>query len=325
MTLEVQTEGRTSGRAGASPAASSGRRRQPLATVKDICWLLYLYPLRWIVAQLPAGGVDWLCRMVTLLCQVPTRGEKRRMAVAGARALGSQRSRSELRAISRRWVANSVRQAFDDLLYARSAHSMREFKVNVCGLKHLEKANAAGKGVIVLSGHFFATRAAQRYLAERGYLWLSVVGGQASEWKRTGTGLAQARRRTIGGKPLEAVSIRDPACLPKIVQRLRSGGLVSIRLDSPIAQNAVWHPFLGKPSRFPTGFLEIVRRTGCALLPMLATGDARGLTIRFDEPAQMVMAPTRDEYAAANLPPLAAKLESWVVEYPDQWEPWLGF
>ena len=303
------------------------RRRRPLVTVKDFAWLLYVYPGRWIASILPAGAVRLAGRITELLCQFLMRQDKKKTVARLARALGPEVSERELRRIARTWAANGVRYAFHRLARKRSESSARHRRVEVRGLEHLQEAVAAGHGAILVSGHFFAGRLIRPALAELGYPAMGVRGGRLREWGlgQLGKKLVQPElRRVWGDGNRDHVLVDDPDCVLKIVKRLRSGGLVSLRLDVPFSRNVVERPFLGARFRFSTGFLEIARQTGCAVVPVLAVSAGSTFAVSLDPPLRLRPAATREDFISESLPLLVSRLEFWIRQYPDQWEPWLS-
>ena len=302
-------------------------RKRPLITIKDVAWLLYVYPLRWLSSVIPARAVRFLGRMAVPLCQLVTRRDKERMVTILRRALGSEPSEAELRHISRQWVSNGVRRSFNRLTRKASESAMRGYRVEIRGLEHLKEASGAGSGVIVVAGHFFGSRLMRRALEKAGYPVMGVRAGRPLDWALGRFGIRFVRPRLLPSAAESAggrVRLDDPDCTLKIVSRLRSGGLVTILLDSPLSRNTLRLPFLGGHFRFSTGFLEIARHTGCAVIPALSGVDGSAFTVAFLEPLRLLPAPAREDFVSANLPTLVSTLESWVLQYPDQWESWLS-
>lgn len=231
----------------------------------------------------------------------------------------------QARSISRRFLANAIRRLRDDLIMDKLLAAGRLRPVEVAGLDHLESARRAGRGVMVVSGHFYATRLAKRYLAELGYPMLSVRHGSPPDKQMGYLGRKWLQKRYLDflhGVIRDEVFLQDPECTLKIFARLRSGGLVHVHMDAPFSRDQMRLPFLGKHSRFPGGFLRIVRVSGCALVPMLCLGDSSGFSIRFDEPIRLIDGASHEEFISRNLPPLVRWLEAQILAYPDQWDAW---
>lgn len=113
----------------------------------------------------------------------------------------------------------------------------------------------------------------------------------------------------------------DPDCTLKMLQSLRSGGLVNVHYDVRGKTRPLHGQFLGLPRRFPAGILHIVYLSGCAVIPMLCLGNGRGFRIVFSPPLDIANAPAPNEFAA-NLPAFAAAIERHITEHPEEWVLW---
>jgi len=302
----------------------SSFHRAQFVTLDDLLWFLYLYPLRLLAAL----GFQKLIYGLGRLFQF--RVEQRVEVVAGrmlaARTAGITSDAAP--AIARRMLANSQCRMLDDLILSWPSRARRLRCAGIEGLEHLDRAAASGKGVVLLTAHFCATRVSKRYLATRGYPLLTVrdritVGDW---WGRLGRRFLEPRRlqflRSIAG---EAVYVQDSAFALKILQRLRSGGLVHILFDGRSGnKSAVW-PFFGVPRNFPTGIFEIIRLSGCAVVPMLCLGRSSAFRIKFGPALEIVAASGREEFVGANLPNFVRILEKQIQAHPEEWEQWISF
>lgn len=296
---------------------------RPLFSAKDLLWLLYLYPVRSCVRRLPVSFVQSCTERAMPIFHLLLRGARKHLERELAAKLGVT---AELtRSIAGRFLANAVRRLRDDLIVDKLLAAGRLRPVQITGLDSLESARRAGRGVMVVSGHFYATRLAKRYLAEIGYPMLSVRHGAPPDQQMGRLGSKWLQKRYVDflhGVIRDEVFIQDPECTLKIFARLRSGGLVHVHIDAPFSRDEMRVPFLGQRRRFPTGFLRIVRLSGCAVVPMLCLGDSSGFVIRFEEPVRLIDGTTHQEFAAHNLPPLVRWLEQQIREHPDQWDAW---
>jgi lauroyl/myristoyl acyltransferase len=120
----------------------------------------------------------------------------------------------------------------------------------------------------------------------------------------------------------DEVSAQDRECTLKILQRLRSGGLVDIHLDGRAGARPLQWPLMGIPRRFSVGIFDLVRLSGCAVVPMLCVGRSTGFRIVFSPRLQLVMTATRDEFVAANLVTFVRVLEEQILNNPEQWTLW---
>jgi lauroyl/myristoyl acyltransferase len=290
--------------------------KQDWIRAKEIFWSIYLGPGRWTARVLPgllrqgsrflpiarAVGGPARERFVEYLSRYP--------ALHAGPGSGDR--------LSDQHLAHAFRRALDDLLLER--HPV-ERVVSACQLKgqeHLEAALAYGRGVVLSTGHFFASRLAKRWMGARGWPVLSVrdTGYDDPRVGRLAGRFWQQRYFRFLHRVIEdEVSTRDPECSLKMLARLRAGGIVDIHLDTPFVGKGRTFDFLGKPTPFPAGFMDIVHVAGSAVVPMLCLGSSRGLAIEFLPP----MTP-RETPREEILEGLVRTLESQVLAHPEQWE-----
>jgi lauroyl/myristoyl acyltransferase len=107
------------------------------------------------------------------------------------------------------------------------------------------------------------------------------------------------------------------------MRRLRAGGLAIVQLDGRGRTKAmIEQVFLGVPRPVPTGIVEIIRLSDCAVVPMLCLGRSNGFRIRFDPMLAIQAAPSREAFVSANVPRFLAVVERQIVENPEEWRLW---
>jgi KDO2-lipid IV(A) lauroyltransferase len=309
----------------AADALGHPAHKRPLVSAKDALWLLYLYPLRYFARAMPVRLLPLARHSAMPLLQLLLSKPRKRVAQELAARFGPEVPAEQTRQIATRFIANAVHRLFDDLVLDRLLASGTLKPVELTGLEYLEAARKAGKGVMVVNGHFFATRLAKRYLAQIGYPMLSVRHPMPPDLQMGRLGERRLQRRYLDflhGVIGEEVFTQDPECTLKIFRRLRSGGLVHIYIDAPFSREEFRVPFLGKRPRFPAGYLRLAHLSGCFVVPMLCLGNSSGLIIRFDEPLKLLPAAGAEEFISRNLPNLVRKLEAQIIEHPDAWDAW---
>jgi lauroyl/myristoyl acyltransferase len=296
----------------------------PLLTVNDVFLWLYLYPVRFLSLFLHRDLLYTIGRVGEIFAQPCSRRWKR-IVVDRMLAADSGISRTDAPRLARQLVSNGIYHRLDDLVLSRSGAGHRLRCVGAAGLEHLEAAKAAGKGVIVLSGHFFASRLGNRYLATIGHPVLTVRHRSPSHVRagRLGRRLLRPRIDELLHRVIQdEVSAHDRGCTLKILQRLRSGGLVDIHFDGRAGARPFQWPLMGIPRRFSSGIFDLVRLSECAVVPMLCVGRSTGFRIVFSPRLQLVMTATRDEFVAVNLATFVRVLEEQVQNNPEQWTLW---
>jgi KDO2-lipid IV(A) lauroyltransferase len=296
----------------------------PLCTVNDLFWLLYLYPLRMLFTVLPRTCFEWLGKVAEPFVQWHER-ERRQRGIGAILAAYPEMTPDRAAQIARQCVANNMLHVLDDLLLLRPPDLKMLNCTGIEGAGHLERAVAAGKGVILMTGHFCANRIAVRHLAASGYPVLSVHNRRPSNRLegRLGRSVLQPRHIQLQRQANpDVVYVQDAECSLKVVQRLRSGGLVNIQFDGVPGFRTVEWPFLGRQWRFPAGFFDIARLSGATVLPMLCLGRSTGFRIVFSPSMEVAQASLPDEFVDRNMPAFMEVLGRQIAEHPEEWRLW---
>jgi KDO2-lipid IV(A) lauroyltransferase len=305
-------------------SAFSRRERVPLFTAKDLLWLLYLYPFRLLSAGAPRSVLYSVARAAEPLVQLLAR-EGRTRATRWLLAACPGMTPAEAQRVAWRAVSNNIFSLVDNLLLHRPSVEPLLRCDGIEGLEHLERAMAAGRGVLVLSGHFCANRVGQRYLAARGYRMLCVGNQRPSNGAEGRLGRAVVQPRYAELRRLahqEVVYIQDAERGLKILQRLRAGGLVNLHLDGVPGTRIVEYPFLGVRRCLPAGAFDLARASGCAVVPMLCLGRSTGFRIRVGPQLDVAPAASREEFVTRNAPVFAQAVEGQIMENPEEWQLW---
>jgi lauroyl/myristoyl acyltransferase len=295
----------------------------PLFTINDLLWLLYFYPLQFLSKLLPPAWFYRAGKLVEPLVQFRARGPKQR-AIRRILALHPGSTPAQASQIARHRISSDMFRLWDDLVLPRPSYPQRVACTGIEEIQYLDQALAAGTGVILLTLHFGANRPALKHLATLGYPTLSLQD-QTSRNPRQGRLGRVLRKRYIeflrSSYP-DVVYAQDPECSLKILRRLRSGGLVHMNLDVLNVKTAVDGAFLGVPWRFPVGVFDLIRLSGCAVVPMLCLTGSTGFQIHFDPMLGIVPARSREEFVNANLAPLTEVFERQITAHPEQWSLW---
>ncbi len=183
---------------------------------------------------------------------------------------------------------------------------MKDVPITGAGFAALEKAQAEGRPVILMSGHFGNYEAARAALVSRGYqiggLYRPMVNSYFNaHYERTmqafgGPVFAQGRQGTTG-----------------FVRHLKAGGHLVLLHDQKVAGGALID-FLGQPAQTAVSAAELALRYKAELIPFYGTRKADGLSFSIDmevpvphtDPISMTIALTRS-------------LEARVRACPGQW------
>src|SRR5690606_6846196 len=126
------------------------------------------------------------------------------------------------------------------------------------GLEHIEAARAAGRGVIVVSGHFSTLEICGRLMCEQGVPLAGMYRPHAEpamEW---------AVRR---GRARYASAMFPKQDVRGAVRHLKKGGLLWYAPDQdPSRGEAVFVPFFGQPAHSLTSTHSLARLSGAAVV-----------------------------------------------------------
>ncbi len=214
--------------------------------------------------------------------------------------------RGERRALCRSMGRNMGRTLFEIYHNAEFQTQQDRFTVSGPGLAALEAARAAGKGAIVVSGHFGQWDAVRAVLKARGMETGAVYRPQTNRHyqRRLLAGIEAA------GRPILATGRVGTTAL---VRHLRSGGFIAIMLDEKFADGERL-PFLGQPALTSLAAARLALKYGLPMVPAYGTrtGDGAHFDVEFEAPIPHSDPQTMTQ---AFNDSLAARIR----EKPDQW------
>ncbi len=183
-------------------------------------------------------------------------------------------------------------------------------RVEAHGAEHLAAAKTAGKGILVVSGHFGNFEVLAPWLQLQGYA-VNVVARKAND-PRIDEMLQGTRAQSGATVHLRGSSGRS------VLQCLKRGEVLALLFD----QNAgdVFVPFFGMQTGTTNGPARIHLHTGAPIVFMWCISKPDGgFRLEIEEP--VVFPPTQDraadEMAVTTL--LNARLEAKIKQYPSQW------
>ena len=211
------------------------------------------------------------------------------------------------RAVLRREMGRNMGRTLFEILHSAEFQSRPDrFHVSGPGLQALEQAHAAGKGAIVVSGHFGQWDAVRAVLKARGMETGAVYRKQKNRFYQRGflAGIEQ------GGRPVIATGRSGTLDL---VRHLRRGGFLAIMLDEKHSEGAAL-PFLGLPALTSTAPAALALKYGLPLVPAYGTRrpDGSEFDVEFEAPIPHSDALTMT--AAVN-----DSLSARILQNPGQW------
>jgi KDO2-lipid IV(A) lauroyltransferase len=259
----------------------------------------------------------------------------RRLVLALGRALGLVWGALDGR--HRRIAADNLRRAFPDWDEARVARTARgvyahfgavildllwlegrtaEQMLALCdldGVEHLQRARAAGRGVVAPGGHF-------------GNWEIQAIAsvphvGNVSAIARPLDNPALDRRLVALRTSTGNVVIYKQKALAQVLKTIREGGIVAILVDQNVQEkDGVFVRFFGRPACTTTVAAAIALKTGCAIVPVHCALQANGrYRMIYGPPVEWTGTGRRDEDLLALTQQLTGVIEGWVRECPEQW------
>lgn len=174
------------------------------------------------------------------------------------------------------------------------------------GLAALKEARAAGKGAIIVSGHFGQWEAIRAYLKTQDMETGAVYRPQVNRHyqRRLLAGIE------IGGKPILATGKIGTKAL---VRHLREGGFIAILLDEK-SGDGERIPFLGHDALTSLAAARLALKYNIPMVPAYGTrvGDRSNFTVEFEPPI-----PHTDSLSMTQA--FNDSLSARVLDKPDQW------
>jgi Kdo2-lipid IVA lauroyltransferase/acyltransferase len=173
------------------------------------------------------------------------------------------------------------------------------------GVAALHAAQAEGRAVILVSGHFGNYEAARACLVAQGF----TIGGLYRPMTNPYFNAHYIRTMEAFGGPVFPQGRSGTA---GFVKHLRAGGLLVLLFDQ--RASGEWIDFLDKPARTALSAAELALRYKADLIPFYATRRADGLS--FDIALEAPIAPAS---ALEMTQALTQSLEARVRAHPEQW------
>ncbi|PQO23040.1 acyltransferase [Rhodobacteraceae bacterium WD3A24] len=216
------------------------------------------------------------------------------------------------RAIMSRDMGRRMGQTLFEIYHCAEFQTRQEkFNVSGPGLAALEEARRAGKGAIIVSGHFGQWEAVRAVLKARGLETGAVYRPQANRhYQRQLLAGIEA-----GGRPiLETGTIGTKA----LVRHLRAGGFIAILLDEKYAEG-VRMPFLGQPALTSLSAAQLALKYALPMVPAYGTRTADGSSfdVQFEAPIAHTDSQTMTQVFNDSL-------SARILAAPDQWYWLLG-
>ncbi|NUP98847.1 MAG: lysophospholipid acyltransferase family protein [Armatimonadetes bacterium] len=224
---------------------------------------------------------------------------------------GGELGQAERLALARRIFGNLGRSLTEFMRMGQLSGDDIRRRTRIHGQHHLRRALEAGRGVLMVTGH---------------YGNFEMMAACCGAYDLPITAVARASNEELTEQFIQRtrahhnIRIVHKLAWREALKTLRQGGIVGMLVDQAALTGGVMADFLGHPASTAIGPLVLARQTGAAILPCFVTRDANGhQTVEMHGP--LVLPQTDDEEAdyreAAQR--LNAVLGRQIRHRPEEW------
>lgn len=229
-------------------------------------------------------------------------------------AFGREKSRKEIEGIARDCFTYMAKSAVE-LMFLFDKPQILKKLVEIEGRQNLDKALAAGGGVILVSAHFGNFPLLLGKLAVDGYKAAGIMRPMRDAKVEK---IFFEKRKKFGVKTIYSQPRNE--CVSNTIAALRNNELVFIPIDQNFGTGGVFVNFFGEKAATATGPVILAQRTGAALLPcfIIRLADDRHRII-FEPELKLVEGKDSQDTVAVNIQRLTDIIEAYIRKYPAEW------
>ena len=264
--------------------------------------------LVWLLQALPARVVDGLARAIAALAHAL--GIRRQITRDNLAQALPERSEQERRVIARAAYTNMARVVVDALRTLGAPRDQLLAEVQVDDFGPVERALAAGRGLLVATAHLGSWELFGAAMAQRVPLHAVVRPLEGGLNARLVEARERAGLRLIPGR----------GALSGTVAALRRNEVVAMLVDQAIGgKHALFVPFFGRPAATTPALSMAALRTGAPTLVVVALRKAGRLRFRVEGPFEVESSGDRQVDLWTHTARVTAAIERIVREAPEQW------
>ncbi len=294
-----------------APAAVSPEERRPATLAHRAEY----YALRGTIASLRALDWETACRAGARLGALGYRpfGIRKKVVERQIAAAFPERSAADVVALARASYEHLGRSAIESaLLDSLGRDGLLKLFETVDGWPLVEKAMAAGKGAVLVTGHIGNWELAGAYVAARGVPLDAIARRMANPLFDN---FLNATREEMG-----MTVVLDADAVRRTPRSLRAGRAVAFVADQGVKGLAsTFVPFFGRPAKTPRGAAVFALRFQAPVLFVIALRKPNGRYRLVVEAIEVTESGDKDRDVDSVVARFTETLEKWVRLAPEQY------
>jgi KDO2-lipid IV(A) lauroyltransferase len=243
-------------------------------------------------------------------------GKFKKVALQNLRAgFSAEKSQKEISRITMECFISMAKSAIELVTIVGKSPAFMKARYEIVNKKHLDKALAKGKGVILVSAHFGNFPSMIVRLSCEGYKTGAIMRPLKDE--RFEKFLAGERDRF---RIHTIKSIPRKECVVETIKSLRNNEAIFLPLDQNFGTGGVFVDFFGRKAATATGPVVLAQRTGAAVVPCFIIRQKNNRHKIIIEPEfPLLSSGNEQESIFMNVQELTRIIESYVRKYPAEW------
>lgn len=294
--------------------------------LRDVARLIVWFPFRWIIQALPVSAGFFTFKVLGNIHYFLSPKKKEYLLKNLELAFSLHNFGKNT---VRRYLENHYIDRLHIFLYPKLKKTNIDKFIRFKGLEHLDQALLAGKGCILVHGHFGPAQLPLFALGLKGYnihqLGLPSDEGLSLIGKQVAFKIRQVYEGMIPAKIISADSFLRP-----LFKHLEANGILMMTGDGTGGDKFVGKfipvKFLGQDLVFPTGYAALSLKTGAPVLPLFT------FRKRFNRFEAVIGKPFRieNDFDSQNrmmqiIVQFVQLFEEYVQKYPCHWHFWDKF
>ncbi len=277
-------------------------------------WFIYIFVLFIVklLRNMSRIGAIKLMRFMGSLGFRLAKGEREKTIRHLTRAFGDKMTKQQIERLAKQVFLHFSTVAVDAVRMPLVLREGTDKYVRADNLPKLDKLLAAGKGAIILTGHFGNWEMLGAYLAQHGYP-LKVVGTSAYD-KRLDKMIVETRNLAGYENIARGKGTRE------IVRHLKSKGILGILVDQDTKVEGVFVNFFKQPAHTAVGPVVLAEKFNMPIVPVFVRLNKDLLyDIEVLEPVVCDDTGDREKDLINNTQKCSDAYEHIISRYPSQW------